>query len=460
MENHPIPQNVTGFQFKLIGDMTVKQFAYLAAGCILFYIFFFALPINFLLKLPLGFGSAAFGLSLAFLPVGGRSMDTMLVNFARAVLTPNQYVYQKRGGALNVPTLTIKPATIQKKPDHIDVQPKKQLDAFLYRYQSQSKNSLDEKEASFLKSLSAISNPASAQANSQKQPVSTHHGFLGFSHIIPPLHRPNQPVSSQSNTEPAGGENQGASQSVSSTASKQVQQTSPSQNVASTPLPQQLNDLTGKAVETAAASSELAKEQVLETQAVNLEQELERAKFEESKQKDEKVISEMHSKVSDLEQQLKQTLFQKEMLEKEIQNLSVARKVFAPSTADSPKTQTPNIRKIPANMGAKFGMPIAPEVANLITGIVKDPRGNILPNILVEITDKEGNPVRAFKTNTLGQFACATPLLNGVYTVLFEDPEDKHKFDGVEIVANGEIIQPLEVISIDAREELRKELFG
>ncbi|EKD47460.1 MAG: hypothetical protein ACD_66C00049G0001, partial [uncultured bacterium] len=28
MEQHPVPQNVTGFQFKLIGDITLKQFAY------------------------------------------------------------------------------------------------------------------------------------------------------------------------------------------------------------------------------------------------------------------------------------------------------------------------------------------------------------------------------------------------------------------------------------------------
>ena len=44
MEQHPVPQNISGFQFRLIGDITLKQFGYLAGGIILGYI---------ALKLPL-----------------------------------------------------------------------------------------------------------------------------------------------------------------------------------------------------------------------------------------------------------------------------------------------------------------------------------------------------------------------------------------------------------------------
>jgi len=130
--------------------------------------------------------------------------------------------------------------------------------------------------------------------------------------------------------------------------------------------------------------------------------------------------------------------------------------VFTPTGS---KLVTPNVRLVSRAMGKTIGLPIAPDVPNLIVGIIKDPRGNILPNILVEIKDKEGNPVRAFKTNGLGQFAAATPLSNGVYTVFFEDPESKHKFDTIELTVAGEIIAPIEVISQDQREELRRELF-
>ena len=68
---------------------------------------------------------------------------------------------------------------------------------------------------------------------------------------------------------------------------------------------------------------------------------------------------------------------------------------------------------------------------NVITGIVKDPRGNPLANILVEVKDEQGNAVRAFKTNALGQFASATPLSNGSFTIEFDDPREQNKFDTV-----------------------------
>ena len=106
------------------------------------------------------------------------------------------------------------------------------------------------------------------------------------------------------------------------------------------------------------------------------------------------------------------------------------------------------------------GLPITPEFPNIITGIVKDPRGNPLPNILVEVKDSQGNAVRAFKTNALGQFASATALANGDYTIEFEDAREQNKFDTTTFKAGGEIILPIEVISVDTREELRRSLFN
>ena len=83
-----------------------------------------------------------------------------------------------------------------------------------------------------------------------------------------------------------------------------------------------------------------------------------------------------------------------------------------------------------------------------------------MPNILVEVKDKEGNAVRAFKTNPLGQFASATPLINGDYVIEFEDPRAQNKFEAVTFKASGEIILPIEIISVDTREELRRSLFN
>lgn len=118
------------------------------------------------------------------------------------------------------------------------------------------------------------------------------------------------------------------------------------------------------------------------------------------------------------------------------------------------------INPVLTGFNKNIGLPNVPNSPNLITGVAKDPRGNPLSNILVEVKDKEGNPVRAFKTNEVGRFVSATPLLNGNYTIEFEDPKGQNKFEPKAINATGQIIQPIVAISIDTREELRRSLFS
>src|SRR3990167_9248295 len=113
MDNHPIPQDVTGFQFRLIGNMTVKQFAYLAGGCVLAW-FFYVLPLFAALKFSFIFISVVFGLSLAFIPIEGRSLDIMLTNYLKALFNPNVFIYQKIGGSIGLHLPPVKKKKKQK----------------------------------------------------------------------------------------------------------------------------------------------------------------------------------------------------------------------------------------------------------------------------------------------------------------------------------------------------------
>jgi len=131
----------------------------------------------------------------------------------------------------------------------------------------------------------------------------------------------------------------------------------------------------------------------------------------------------------------------------------------SPTPAVTPN-ETINVTSVAPAASLKAGFPELPDTPNIVMGIIKDPRGRIIPNILVEIMDLQGIPVRAFKTNALGQFAAATPLPNGEYNVVLEDPRKQNEFEQIQITLNGEIFQPLEIISVDQREKLRRELFG
>ncbi len=188
-----------------------------------------------------------------------------------------------------------------------------------------------------------------------------------------------------------------------------------------------------------------------------LQQKLQDAKLEETKDIGTPSYENAHEKVLEIEKLLSETLSQKQNLEREL--LALKKQLAQQTKNFYTPTETPNVRTLSEDSAKSAGIPDAPSYPNLISGIIKDPRGNPLPNILVEVKDMEGNPVRAFKTSGLGNFSASTPLVNGTYTIEFEDPKAENKFDSIQFTADGNIILPLEVISVDQREELRRTLF-
>ncbi len=404
MDNHPIPQDVTGFQFKLIGSMTVKQFGYVVFGVIIAAVLYY-LPIQsgfaVLIKIFLIPIIGVSGFVIAFLPIEGRPVDVMVGNFIKALFLPNQFVYHKTGRLFNFATLpTHKPLPakhLSEQAANVTANKTQQLRQIMQAAHKKTPNKLDEREAAFLQSI--IGGPQPMAASTSVVPAPMHQT------PAPQLH--------------------------------QVQQTPP-------PAP---ND-------TLAAQENMLREQ------------LEQAKKAEQSQEGG-ATSGAHQKVTLLERQVQALHFQRQQLEQQLvhlQNqLALQQKTNQQPTQPSaaPKQPAPQPAKPNAQDAAKkSGLPHVPDTANVIVGIVKDPRGNVLPNMLVEVKDKDGNPVRAFKTNALGQFASATPLAPGTYTVELEDPKKQNRFNVIQLAATNQILLPIEIISHDAREELRKQLFN
>ncbi|KKQ73912.1 MAG: hypothetical protein US96_C0047G0003 [Candidatus Woesebacteria bacterium GW2011_GWB1_38_5b] len=366
MENHPIPQDITGFQFKLIGQMTIKQFIYLAIGAIIAWFIFYILPITALIRWPLSLFFLIGGALFAFLPVAGRPMDVMLGNFISAIFAPTKYIYKRGGGEISKNTINNSSGTNQ----------------------------------------SVIHLP----------------GPTVLPEAIPP-----PPTTAQ--TPPPQVQEQASSFAEASVDKRKIEE----------------------------------KEEKLIEEQEKIQEQLEDIKTVENTNASIKDLNEAHKKAVELDKMLQETLRQKAELEQQLSILqgkvASQKETFAPSEL-KPREQTKNVRRVPRELKRDVGVANIPEHPNIITGIIKDSRGNPLPNILVEVMDLDDNPVRAFKTNGLGQFASATPVSNGRYKINFEDPKAQHKFDAVEIEAVGEVIMPLEIISIDAREELRRELFN
>lgn len=400
MDNHPIPQDITGFQFKLIGAMTVKQFLYLAVGTILAWFFFFVLPLPSLIRWPIALFAIGLGGSIAFIPIDGRPMDQMFTNLIKAIYAPTQYVYDKTEGT-GVATLTI------QTPQPAPIQPQ-------------------------------IQNVAIAQPPQTQTPIAQSQIATSI-----PISTP-QPISPQQQPIP----------------------NPPQPTINGASLGWQIDDDEKDKKKYIDENNSLVKNEIkLESEVVELKKEIDEAKAEEKLSLGSTDSTQIHQKTDELSKMLEQTIAQKEELEKELamlkSDLPNAQKeqTFTPSTATPPPT-TQNVKQVPKGLEKSSGVIATPQDPNLITGIVKDPRGNPLQNILIEVKDTEDNPVRAFKTNALGQFASATSLSNGKYVITFEDTKGQHRFDTIEIDVNGGIIMPLEIFSIDQREELRRELFN
>ena len=94
MQQHPVPQNISSFEFKLIGFLTIKQFAYLSAAGFISFLFFIS-PINFLVRIILILPFAGLGLLFAFVPINGVPFDKWIVIFIRSIYSPSRRVWHK-----------------------------------------------------------------------------------------------------------------------------------------------------------------------------------------------------------------------------------------------------------------------------------------------------------------------------------------------------------------------------
>lgn len=113
IQQHPIPQNVTAYQFRLVGDMTVKQFFQIGGG-IAIGLFFYATKLPFFFKWPIIGLSVGLGAGMAFLPVEGRPLDQWLLAFFKSIYAPTIYTWKKPGEDSTTPVQPVRQPTTLK----------------------------------------------------------------------------------------------------------------------------------------------------------------------------------------------------------------------------------------------------------------------------------------------------------------------------------------------------------
>lgn len=365
MIEHPIPQNVTSYQFHLVGDMTLKQFLELAGGIVLAWVIW-QLGLPQLLRVPLAAFSALLGFGLAFLPVDDRPLDQWLFSFVKSIYGPTILFWKKLPGE---DFLQFKPRAREKK-DALESAMKSPAAGFqtlLQAYQSQI-----------------------ADAD-QKDPLE-------------------EPWRERRISLP------GLFLTVAVPKKLQTETTFPKKLVA----PPERSDTT------------------ISLRPLN---------------PPENPIAVLRGEITLPPRQVK--IPPQVPVTMEPSSPSVP----SPSTATTAPASFPTspVSAMPTPVSSSSTtIPVPPlgTYPNMFSGIVFGKDGHILENAIIELRDSNNLPVRALKTNQLGQFAVATPLASGTYELEIE--KEGESFDILRIEAKGEVMQPIEIRAKERNEQTNK----
>lgn len=180
MEQHSIPRQITSFEFKLIGFMTLKQFLYLVIFGPLGYIVYVIFPIP-LINILLGFAVAAFGVALAFVPINDRPLEVWIKNAWKRLTSPTQYIYHKHNGPISF----FQNLYYVSDPHHVmaHIESQKMLAAYLEKTKQTTQPNVKKKQIQHFFQIPGLSqnvipptqtqqaNPAVSTYNSYTSPV-------------------------------------------------------------------------------------------------------------------------------------------------------------------------------------------------------------------------------------------------------------------------------------------------
>jgi hypothetical protein len=514
MEQHPVPQNIASFQFKLIGSLTFRQFVTLAIPLTLATLIFFS-SVGSILRISLAVVIGGFGLFAALVPVGGRPFDKWFLAFIRAIFSPTQRIWIKEKHIPEFLNVVIRPAQDENKiPEEITLQGRERMLAFLRSLPRENASSLDIREQVAIQELNLtvgeagegklpppiiwptknrLEQKVEIMVGEDKPKKAPKTGLIGD--IIEPGQMPfigglvkqlekvaeekKETVTKQYMVKPKISENSKAY--ILSGIEDRLRHKAKEDQIrkqAATHLASEANFSLDNIISLKEPNNkvrlmrgigktrvrklhfappenfDLSKLPIRGERRFEISDELARRfHFEEE---DPEVIlpNSAKSTTSSVQinipikgQEVGQTLPKqtKQVVIKKVADASsvpstAKREVKKEETSRFSMSNTKQIRDIP-NLGQSAQIIPLTSSPNVVSGLVTDMSGMPIDGAVLVIRDTNGLPVRALKTNKLGQFLSATPLSNGVYTIEVES--ERVKFKPTQLSASGQVLQPL-----------------
>lgn len=401
---HMVPQHIEAFQFKLVGPFTLKQFGFFAVFGFLAWLIF-ASKLFLLIKLPIAAVLLSLGAIFAFVPIEGRSFDKMLLNFLKVITSPTQRVWIKKG---TLPRF-FEPE-FGKPKEEVPTLRTKTSRKILTEYLSQfgPKQTLaDLAEGAFLSRLNFDVELPAKVAIGAKEAARV-------------------PLEAEAETL------RGITVEERRPVKEAVVPIASTVNFAEVPVITLPTPLLGPQVVTPIGQVKVRRLKSIPSSLTEPDIKIAgEKKFELSPQL--KTILGLKTETGKIETKIEDKVKEHQKPKK----LIAKRKKNGAEKFNEEESVQTKVVPPPPNP--------TPTQPNLISGIVKDEKEHLLEGVILIVKNENGAPVRALKTNLLGQFLISTPLPDGHYTISAE--KEGYKFSIIEFEAKGKIIEPFEIIA-------------
>lgn len=421
-KQHPVPQEVLGVQFKIVGELTLRQFAILALFGGLAYGIFSLPNVNPLIKFPLAGISLLIGVGFSLVPIQDQPLDRWLANFFRTIYSPTRRVWRKSPEPLEflivpIPKLA-KPAEEGISPEEAQQRLKEYL-ATVEEKEALSPVDLAEKER--LEFLNLELREAATEAGLPSPPP-------------PKLPFPKQPF-------PIRRSEEVRKPSLASTinyTAEPIVKVQRGEEV--TYLAAIRNIKVGRRFSSTPAAGTIfapAKEKVIEPALPTPPSITEIAPPPSPPFKEEPTPPKKIKPVAPPPKP-------KPKLEEAVPKPPPVKieKPAPPTEVKPPPTPAPPPLKLRPKKAVPKPPPPPVGAPNTISGTVYDEEGKVLEGVVIAVNNQDGLTVKATKTNQLGQFSLS-PLPDGNYTL--ELPRTKLAFDIMRVELTGERVSPLEI---------------
>lgn len=407
MKEHPIPQDITGYRFHIVGNMTLKQFGELLLATLL-CVGIFSTNLPAIIMWPLMIIVVILGIVAAFVPIEERPLSHWLVTFYGILYKPTQFFWQR---AQNIPEAFLFKGDEEKiiQVKEVDLTPirRQRIKEFISS-SAMTRDDLDdftyEERVSMQQVLTLFDTSGQLQ-----QPTGRIEPEKPELKVRVRTIRHERPLAQSEQTPDP--------EYVPEVGTQTPEHITPqvAEVVAPPPVPQLLSDTASTDIDVDQKTIFLETEQVAQGIQIPQQQSVEVVKESEKKAAEE-IESDLVSDRSE--------------------------KAFLANQSRTEEAQAPTQT---AQFNANLPFPDKPEVPNKLVGMVLTATKELVPGAIVEIQTKDGQVARAVKSNALGQFFITTPLKNGEYTIVTE--KSGYTFPSQSITLKGKIIDPIEIIS-------------